>query len=200
MFRRRARGGRPGGLGAGRRARCRPSVLPTSLPWEGPAGARGGQWSRGSGDVQCSNQKRFRTGREGSLLETPGRAGAGQRRSGVQGCSPLPPPLPQAPGFRGVRTRPDPAHKAAPVTRAIEPRRAACGRVTGGRPAPAEEDVPGSRSENSPSWGGWGGASGARELGAGGRFWHRRWAPAKAPESLPLRGRRAGPRLSLGAG
>lgn len=44
--------------------------------------------------------------------------------------------------------RPNPQHKAVPVIGAC----AACGRVTGGRPAPAE-DVPGSRSKNSLSWG-----------------------------------------------
>lgn len=49
----------------------------------------------------------------------------------------------------GVRTPgPDPEYKAGPVIGAW----AACGRVTGERPAPAE-DVSGSGPKNSPSWG-----------------------------------------------
>lgn len=49
----------------------------------------------------------------------------------------------------GVRTpSPDPEYKAGPVIGAW----AACGRVTGERPAPAE-DVSGNRPKNSPSWG-----------------------------------------------
>ena len=87
----------------------------------------------------------------------------GQGSPHVQGCSRLPPHLPPRPaqplllipGERGPPAQPGPEHKAAPVIRALDSRCAACGRVTGGRPAPVE-DVPGSRPENSPSWGGWG--------------------------------------------
>ncbi|CAN0346349.1 unnamed protein product [Rangifer tarandus platyrhynchus] len=87
---------------------------------------------------------------------------------------------------------PDPQHKAAPVIGASDSRRAACGRVSGGRPAPAE-DVPGSGPENSPSWGAGGGASRTRELGAGGTARPLgRWAPAKCAGNPPEQARAPG--------
>lgn len=139
------------------------------------------------------------------LLENPrgsspwalGRRAAQLSRPGLfPALPPLPQGRPALPAFSwGVKTPArDPAHKALPVIGAFELSCAACGRVTGGRPAPAE-DVPGSRRENSLSWGGRGGASRARELGAGGTLWLR---PALGPRQgagkppPPLRGRRAG--------
>lgn len=119
----------------------------------------------------------------------PGPLGDGPCSSHVQGCSLLPPPLPPKPGARGPG-RP-PAHKAAPVIGALEPRCAACGRVTeGGRHlrrtclAAAAGTARAGRGagRGEPSAGTWCG----RNAGCA-----RRWAPAKAPESLPLRGRRA---------
>lgn len=87
-----------------------------------------------------------------------------------------------------------PEHKAVPVIGASDSHRAACGRVSGGRPAPAE-DVPGSGPRTARPGGAGGGASQARELGAGGTARPRgRWAPAKCAGNPPeqARGLRAG--------
>lgn len=57
-------------------------------------------------------------------------------------------PCPSHPFLGSEDPGPDPEYKAGPVIGAW----AACGRVTGERPAPAE-DVSGSGPKNSPSWG-----------------------------------------------
>lgn len=128
----------------------------------------------------------------------PGPLGDGPCSSPVQGCSLLPSPLPPEPGARGPG-RP-PAHKAAPVIGALEPRCAACGRVTGGG-RHLRRTCLAAAAGTTRAGRGRGGASRARELGEGGR-------PAAPGAGPPPRRRKASPsagaepprRLPLGAG